>query len=131
LPRNACCKDIKVVTFWNPYDPVPNQGVKLERESQAMWERYGTAYPVDSRPDGKKGEDNHTFLPFLKANPIYADVDKFNPLDTPRPLKNSGTFAPNPVDLIRSFKRTCDITIVCHSQGCNIIMHILRKGCNK
>ncbi len=130
LPKTGCCRNIQVVTFWNPYDPVPNQGVKRETESQAFWEQYGTAYPVNSRPGAKEG-NGHAFTPYMKANPIYANPDSFNPLDTPQPLKPSGKNAPDPLDVIREFKKTCDITIVCHSQGCNIAMQLLRKGCNE
>ncbi len=128
LPKNSCCKDIKVITFWNPYDPVPNQGLKRERESQEFWEQYGTAYAVNSRPDHG---GNHTFLPFLKPNPLYDMNANSNPIDTPPGYRESGRTAPNPIDVIQGFKKTCDITIVCHSEGCNIVMSMLAKGCNK
>jgi hypothetical protein len=129
LPKNRCCKDIKVVTFWNPYDPVPNQGLKRTRESQNFWEQYGTAYAVNSQP--KKKDGNHTYEPFLNSNPLYDMDANSDPLDTPSGYRPSGRKAPNPLDVIRGFKNKCDITIVCHSQGCNIAMQLLRKGCNK
>jgi len=129
LPKNGCCKNIRVVTFWNPYDPVPNQGVKRRWESQQFWEQYGTAYPVNSRPG--RGKNGHAFEPYLRPNPLYNMTADSNPLDVPKGYSPSGDNAPDPLNVIRDFKRTCDITIVCHSQGCNIAMHLLKKGCNK
>ena len=129
LPKNGCCKNINVVTFWNPYDPVPNQGVKRRWESQQFWEKYGTAYPVNSRPG--KGQSGHDFFPYLRATPLYNMTADSNPLDVPKGYRLTGVDSPDPLEVIRDFKRTCDITIVCHSQGCNIAMHLLQKGCNK
>ena len=129
LPKTGCCKNIKVVTFWNPYDPVPNQGVKRQWESQEYWGQYGTAYPVNSRPGN--GQNGHAFEPYLRTNPLFGMTADSNPLDAPKGYSPSGENAPNPLDVIRGFKKTCDITIVCHSQGCNIAMHLLEKGCNK
>lgn len=134
-PKNGCCKlDIRV--WWDPYDPVPNQGIKgnAALESQAHWGQYGQQYPVDSGRHGFLGiQGNHNFKHFLKPNPLYdkSNEPKLNPLDTPKGWPNSGQMAPNPIDVIKQFKKECDMTIVCHSQGCNITMQILNRACKK
>jgi RHS repeat-associated protein len=130
-PKSSCC-NIDISVWWDPYDPVPNQGVRggAVKESQKHWSKYGTAYPVQSKKFGLLG--NHAFQPFMQTNPMYQPdwkPDVMEPAGGRRPL--SGKNAPNPMDVIRRYKSSCDITIVCHSQGCNMTMAILNRGCKK
>jgi hypothetical protein len=46
-PKSGCC-DLTINTWWDPYDPVPNQGPGGTPESQEHWRGYGVAYPVQT-----------------------------------------------------------------------------------
>jgi len=130
-PKSSCC-NIDISVWWDPYDPVPNQVVRggAVKESQKHWSKYGIAYPVQSKKFGLLG--NHAFQPFMQSNPMYQPDWKPDVMELAggrRPL--SGKNAPNPMDVIRRYKSSCDITIVCHSQGCNMVMAVLNRGCKK
>jgi RHS repeat-associated protein len=130
-PKSGCCK-LNIKTWWDPYDPVPNQGIggKAVQETQQHWSQYGDAFPVMTSEFGFLG--NHSFIPFMQANSMYDPNWMPNPLDTAGGKRRlSGRKAPNPMDTIKEFRSQCDITIVCHSQGCNITMAIINRGCTK
>jgi hypothetical protein len=107
-----------------------NQGPGGTPESQEHWRGYGVAYSVQTGKYGFFG--NHAFGPFMKTNPMYQRDWEANPSDLAggkRPL--SGRNAPDPMDVIKQFHSSCDMTIGCHGQGCNITMAILNRACKK
>ena len=130
-PKQGGCKlDVRV--WWDPYDPVPNQGIGpgTVGESQDHWSQYGQAYPVQTKVFGLLG--NHGLEPFMRTNPVYQpdwSPNPSNPAGGNRPL--SGRNAPDPMDVIKDFNKTCDITIVFHSQGCNMARALPNRGCKK
>ncbi len=128
MPESPCC-NIEIKTWYNPYDWVPNQGVGNSPEFQKHWGQYGDAYPVDSQP--KDGNSTHTYEDYMDSNPMYDPDWQPNPLDGPQSWPKSGKTAPNPMDVIKDFTGRCDITIVCHSQGCNIALETIKRGCTK
>jgi hypothetical protein len=120
----GCC-DLDIRTWWNPKDHLPNQGPTNPPETPAHWKKYGTQYPVNTSPG--KNQNNHSFNPFLQSNPL---AETPNPLNFPEGKQlPPGAMAPNPMDVIGQFQKECDITIVCHSQGCNITLSLIKKMC--
>ena len=139
-PSSTCCNlDIRV--WWSPKDTVPNQGLNGELESKDYWSGWGGkdhVYTVDTSANqdtNYKGEreDSHSFEPYLHENNEF-DVEEANPFnpgggEAYRML--GGKKAPNPLDVLKDMQISCDETIICHSQGCNITMKMLQRACSK
>ena len=112
-----------------------------ELESKDYWSGWGGkdhVYTVDTSANqdtNNKGkpEDSHSFEPYLHENNEF-DVEEANPLnpgggEAYRML--GGKKAPNPLDVLKDMQSSCDETIICHSQGCNITMKMLQRACSK
>jgi RHS repeat-associated protein len=136
-PKGGCCStDIKV--YWNPYDPVPNQGISSP-ESPEFWSQWGTTYTVNT---GGLSFGNHASGPFIDSTPDPLLVR--NPTPPPmnpggtqqppyQPYVPSGQNTPSPIDFLNQWQndKSLDYIFVCHSQGCNIAMQVLQQGCQK
>ena len=133
-PNNSCC-DTKITVYANPYDYVPNQGLFSPVTDQWYWEEWGDAHIVDTG----KGHDfggfvENAVLPIVQWNRQYlrgaGNVDSVGRWQ--RRYIPTGQNAPPPIDnYLRPWMSdpNIDHIFVCHSQGCNIAMEVLRRGC--
>jgi RHS repeat-associated protein len=135
-PRNSCC-NLETTVYWNPGDYVPNQGLLNPSGNEQYWKEWGTVHTVDTG----RGHDfsafiNNARLPIVHWNRQY--------LREPGNLDSAGRWqhmyvplgrnAPPPLDsYLRRWMndQNVDHIFVCHSQGCNIAMEVLRRGCTK
>lgn len=140
---NSCCK-FEAIILWNPYDPVPNQGLLGGSESENFWSQWGTGYTVNTG-------QGHSYTGFLRNGlEIIAPNQNYNPSPpqttgyqggefdlSGRPYDNNRYLSTNNfvsiVDIIDGWMKDKNITdvMVCHSQGCNIAMHLINQGCSK
>ncbi|MEX0777348.1 MAG: RHS repeat-associated core domain-containing protein [Phycisphaeraceae bacterium] len=130
---DACCCDIEIELYWDPYDGVPNQGLNLNRrETQPFWEKWGHVNTVQSNPADPRGiTARHRLDGFLHENPeldYYEDVSRED-----SGYRGTGKTVANPLDIYKRWRSdpTVDYIFVCHSQGCNIAMHVLGHSCTE
>jgi hypothetical protein len=125
-PGGGCC-NIEIVTYWNPYDGVPNQGLG-NHDSEAYWREWGAVHTVNT---GIGIKDGHSFDRYFGENPILEGV--IDPMVFPKGYVPAGKNAPNPTTYLDKWSRdgSVDVIAVCHSQGCNILMHFLGEICQK
>jgi RHS repeat-associated protein len=133
-PSNSCC-DTKIEVYANPYDYVPNQGAFNALGDQRYWEEWGDVHMVDTG----RGHDFSAFvenaeLPMVQWNRQYLrEAGNVDPIGRwQRRYIPTGRNAPSPIDnYLRPWMndKKIDHIFVCHSQGCNIAMEILRRGC--
>ena len=114
-----CCCDVDITLFWSPADKVPNQFIGI-KESQRFWLDWtDDVYAIDNRKCAKAlGKDSHSLEAFLCGSRL---LDENGPTD----------FIIRPRSTIeRAMKNSnYDDVWVCHSQGCNIAMHLLNRLC--
>jgi hypothetical protein len=89
-------------------------------------------YTVDTKGNQGSNEDSHSFRPYLFENKAF-DVEAPNPLNVGggEAYRLLDKKAPNPLDVLRIMRNSCDETIICHSQGCNITMSMIKRACSK
>jgi RHS repeat-associated protein len=133
-PNNSCC-ETKIAVYVNPFDYVPNQEPFNPSREQRYWEEWGETFQVDTR----KGHDFRAFLenpslPIMQWSHQYLrEASNLDPSGRwQRRYVPAGKSAPSPIDnYLRPWMNDpkIDHIFVCHSQGCNIAMHILLRGC--
>lgn len=144
-PANTQCK-LNITVLWNPLDPTPNQGLFGAKESQQFWQQWGgnQTYAVRPRdPSGHAWVDGHLIPPDyndplveLNQSPVRVSA---GPRHGPRsrPRREIGIWGPtgrmfNSADMITAMHASAqdgEYVVVCHSQGCNILMAGLNAVC--
>ncbi|MCL2641786.1 MAG: hypothetical protein FWD53_13130, partial [Phycisphaerales bacterium] len=122
--KDNCCCDIQVTTYWDPFDPVPNQGYGNGTETEAFWKQWGDVYTVRSNP--APGKTRHDFDGFL------GKLDRIKYTATGSAIVRwvpTGQRAPNPVDVYNGWRNSSDAdnVFVCHSQGCAMAQSIVGR----
>ena len=139
--RKSCC-DFQAVVYWSPQDNVPNQRPRLfcNRESEGYWAQWGTVHTVDTRRRRAPGYFGaHALGAFIGENPSYQGTRLRRSMGPPhrgggvmtREPRPTGRNAPDPRVYLNKWKNesSVDIVVVCHSQGCNVAMQVLNRGC--
>ena len=131
-PEGSCC-DIEFVVYWSPKDTCPNQGpindAFSSRESQRYWESWGgnRTYQVTTKWPGSE----HRLKGFIDSDrDTLLDANGNPDKDASGGIKT----APHPVeDYLRPWYRQRDGKVdhifVGHSQGANILMHVINRAC--
>jgi len=129
-PADGCC-NVDVTVVWNPSDAVTNPHGK---ESVEFWEDWGDVITLGAR------DEDLTTVPvgFENFRPVYerrdlgslaahSFQDTFN---GEFPVRGRGElFDPKPILQGWLGDDRLDRVFVCHSQGCNILMHLLQQAC--
>ena len=136
-PEGSCC-DIEFVVYWSPKDTCPNQGpindLFTAKESQQYWAQWGgdRTYRVTTGVSDSWIPGEHKLQGFIDQKPDASLDDDNNtiPGDAPGTVRT----APNPVQhYLRPWYREqdgkVDYIFVGHSQGANIMMHVLNRAC--
>jgi RHS repeat-associated protein len=137
LTKNGCC-DVEAVVYWSPKDPAPNQGIFNRRETHEFWAQWGEVYTVD--PDQLR-YSNHTFGYYLDEPGDWLMTPNTNPPRPPDRFGKPGRYeyylrtaerARLPTEILNRWMDDDSINLifVCHSQGCNIAMEVLKRACN-
>ena len=140
----ADCCDIRFTIVDDPKDDVPNQSVfdDFARGRQPLWDRYGNAIRVDnvrccdccsSYQDGLFAR--HDFFNFLGCPRGTLRLEKLaDPWPSSRWVRDGGQVSVRSlIDSAAERAGNDGTVIVCHSQGCNILMNQLQNlcGCSK
>ena len=131
-PEGSCC-DIEFVVYWSPKDTCPNQGpindVFTSKESQRYWEQWGgnRTYKVTTNWPGSE----HRLKGFIDSDRDTLLDDNGNEVQDSAGKPKT---APHPVeDYLRPWYKQqdekVDYIFVGHSQGANIMMHVLNRAC--
>ena len=124
-PEGSCC-DIEFVVYWSPKDTCPNQDLLnsafTAHETQEYWKQWGGSrtYKVTTKVSGSE----HKLKGFIDSR-----------TDPTLNNRNEETgYAPHPVrDYLRPWyaqqNGKVDYIFVGHSQGANILMHVLNRAC--
>ena len=133
LPSEESCCDIEFVVYWSDRDKVFNQGIFNPLETQRYWRNWGGNYTFNvNHGISEPTIGEHGFNGFVDGK-----VDKLK--NGINPFSKGSEYAPHPIhDFVRPWYRgnrpeykDIDHIFIGHSQGTNILMHILNKGCTK
>ncbi len=135
-PQKSCCCDIQTEVYWDPQDGVPNQGLNLmQNESNAFWGQFGHVNTVQTQPQNPNvAHARHALDGFLHNNMILEEEHGFTDLgEYVAGYNPTYNLAPDPRSHFDNWKNdpNVDRILVCHSQGCNIAMHMLGQVCQK
>lgn len=128
----SCCCDFHIDVLLGVNDIVPNQS-PLAPNDAGHWAQWGTVTPV--RIVGKAGHTprNHLGGPFdvmrLQTRPTTDPLQRARGVRHPPVLRRAGSFDPQRWLRDNMRPEQDGYTFVCHSQGCNILMHLLGMGC--
>ncbi len=146
--KEGCCDFAEVVTYWSPFDPVPNQGVGHINDTQKFWEKWGKAYAVD--PAGLNFK-NHDWRSIVRGEatevervevqeriknsskiPGYHTVTRWRWQDKLDPNTGDPFKAPSVADKLNERMKPEEdgYVFICHSQGCNNLWHVLDRVCH-
>lgn len=133
LPDQGCC-DIEFVVYWSEKDNVMNQGpgnaLFTSRESQGYWSRWGgkQTYNINHGINGGLFTGQHGLDGFIDG--LADDL-----IEGQNPFEPEINKAPHPMrDYVRPWYRgdhekDVDYIFIGHSQGTNIMMHLLQRAC--
>lgn len=122
--------------YWNPMDGVPNQSI-FRPDSKRSWRKYlrggGHFWAVRNSQGSGMGK-GHAFPGFMVPNPkTMKRASKPRPGGGSRRMyywKTASKRAPSAVDTLNTWLAdpAVDYVFAAHSQGTNILTHLLRRG---
>ncbi|MCG3180450.1 MAG: hypothetical protein BIFFINMI_02811 [Phycisphaerae bacterium] len=121
-----CCDPLEFVVYWSPWDAVPNQAV-LAPNNYEYWTKWGTVHAIRTR-SLKNDIFAHGLSQFTAPN---AMVVRHHWL---RGWQDRGQATKLNVAVDQQLARWMNpnnggYVFVCHSQGCNILMHVIQRAC--
>jgi len=128
-PGGGKCCDVDMVVAWSPFDKVLNQtyGGLTGYESEEYWSSWGEVHTLDVVGDLSSSFENHSAVKVWNGEAKSVSCTK-NWLGR-KTWKHGKDFDPKPI--VRSWMESdsVDFVFLAHSQGCNILMHVLEKIC--